>query len=310
MNIKKIGLTALAGALVSVSANAADLSVTGAASMTFTGVEQEDTGNGWSMNDQVTFNGSAEMDNGWTVSTMMRLDNSDGGVFDARSMTIDMGDTGVLKFAGSDGSGVAKPMDDTSPTAKEESWDVIAGVTTHTVGPSGANMFTFVNSNSLVDGLALSAGYVPSSATSVESSTDFAMSYTGIEGLTIGAATSENNAAAATIDGTALNATYAFDAITIGISTSEADSETANSDTELTAYGVSYAVTDDMSVSINMSELEHEVSTKSDQEAMALGFSYTMGSMTLSGTHNSIDNIGGTAANDKSGYELGLAFAF
>ena len=29
MNIKKIGLTALAGALVSVSANAADLSVTG-----------------------------------------------------------------------------------------------------------------------------------------------------------------------------------------------------------------------------------------------------------------------------------------
>jgi outer membrane protein OmpU len=310
MNIKKIGLTALAGALVSVSANAADLSVTGAASMTFTGVEQEDTGNGWSMNDQVTFNGSAEMDNGWTVSTMMRLDNSDGGVFDARSMTIDMGDTGVLKFAGSDGSGVAHPMDDTSPTAKEESWDVIAGVTAHTVGPSGSNMFTFVNSNSLVDGLALSAGYVPSSATSVESSTDFAMSYTGIEGLTIGAATSENNAAAATIDGTALNATYAFDAITIGISTSEADSETANSDTELTAYGVSYAVTDDMSVSINMSELEHEVSTKSDQEAMAIGFSYTMGSMTLSGTHNSIDNIGGTAANDKSGYELGLAFAF
>ena len=35
MNIKKIGLTALAGALVSVSANAADLSVTGSASLNF-----------------------------------------------------------------------------------------------------------------------------------------------------------------------------------------------------------------------------------------------------------------------------------
>jgi len=32
--------------------------------------------------------------------------------------------------------------------------------------------------------------------------------------------------------------------------------------------------------------------------------------MTLSGTHNTVDNVGGTAATDKSGYELGLAFAF
>jgi outer membrane protein OmpU len=315
MNIKKIGLTALAGALVSVSANAADLSVTGAASLTFTGVEKENTGNGFSMNDQVTFAGSAEMDNGWTVSTSMRLDNSDigtatAGVFDARSMTIDMGDSGTLKFAGSDGSGVAHAMDDTSPTAKEESWDVIAGVTAHRVGPEGPNMFTYSNS-SLMDNLTLSAGYLPSGGDAdVESSSDFALSYTGVEGLTIGMATSENNSAAASIDGTALNATYAFDAFTIGISTSEADSETANSDTELTAYGISYAVSDDMSISLNTSDLEHELSTKSDQEAMAIGFSYTMGSMTLSGTHNTIDNIGGTNGNDKSGYELGLAFAF
>jgi outer membrane protein OmpU len=310
MNIKKIGLTALAGALVSVSANAAELTATGAAAINFTGNEAVNTGNGWTMSDQVTFTGSAEMDNGWTVSTSMRLDNSDGGVFDARSMTIDMGDSGVLTFAGSDGSGVAHPMDDTSPTAKEESWDVVPGVTTHRVGPEGPNMFTYSNS-SLMDGVTVSAGYLPSGgAADIESSTDFAISYTGVEGLTIGAATSENNSAATSIDGTALNVTYAMDAFTIGMSTSEADSETADADTELTAYGVSYAVSDDLSVSLNMSELQHENSAKSDQEAMGISFSYTMGSMTLSGTHNSIDNVGGTAATDRSGYELGLAFAF
>ena len=313
MNIKKIGLTALAGALVSVSANAADLSVTGGASINFTGNEAVNTGNGWTMNDQVTFSASAEMDNGWTVSTMMRIDESDntgGTSFDARSMTIDMGDTGVLTFAGSDGSGVAHPMDDTSPTAKEESWDVVPGVTAHRVGPEGPNMFTYSNS-SLMDGVTISAGYLPSGGQAdIESSTDFAISYTAIEGLTIGAATSENNSAAASIDGTALNATYAMDAFTIGISTSEADSETASSDTELTAYGVSYAVSDDLSVSLNMSELQHEDATLSDQEAMGFSFSYTMGSMTISGAHNSIDNVGGTAATDRSGYELGLAFAF
>jgi outer membrane protein OmpU len=314
MNIKKIGLTALAGALVSVSANAAELTATGGASINFTGNEAVNTGNGWTMSDQVTFAASAEMDNGWTVSTSMRIDASDnaaGGVsFDARSMTINMGDTGTLTFAGSDGSGVAHPMDDTSPTAKEESWDVVPGVTAHRVGPEGPNMFTYSNT-SLMDGVALSAGYLPSGGTAdIESSTDFAISYTGVEGLTIGAATSENNSAAASIDGTALNATYAMDAFTIGFSTSEADSETANSDTELTSYGVSYAVSDDLSISLNMSEMQHELSTKSDQEAMGISFSYTMGSMTLSGVHNSIDNVGGTAATDRSGYELGLAFAF
>jgi len=310
MNIKKIGLTALAGALVSVSANAAELTATGAAAINFTGNEAVNTGNGWTMSDQVTFTGSAEMDNGWTVSTSMRLDNSDGGVFDARSMTIDMGDSGTLTFAGSDGSGVVHPMDDTSPTAKEESWDVVPGVTAHRVGPEGPNMFTYSNS-SLMDGVTLSAGYLPSGgAADIESSTDFAISYTGVEGLTIGAGTSENNSAAASIDGTALNVTYAMDAFTIGFSTSEADSETANSDTELTAYGVSYAVSDDLSVSLNMSEIQHEDNTLVDQEAMGISFSYTMGSMTLSGVHNSIDNIGGTAASDASGYELGLAFAF
>jgi outer membrane protein OmpU len=36
-NFKKVGLTALAGALVSVSANAAELSVTGGAGLTFVG---------------------------------------------------------------------------------------------------------------------------------------------------------------------------------------------------------------------------------------------------------------------------------
>ena len=313
MNIKKIGLTALAGALVSVSANAAELTASGSASINFTGNEAVNTGNGWTMNDQVTFTASAEMDNGFVVSTSMRIDESDntGGVsFDARSMTIDMGDSGTLTFAGSDGSGVAHPMDDTSPTAKEESWDVVPGVTAHRVGPEGPNMFTYSNS-SLMDGVTVSAGYLPSGGTAdIESSADYAISYTGIDGLTIGAAQSENNSAAASIDGTAFNVTYAMDAFTIGYSTSEADSETANSDTELTAMGISYAVSDDLSVSLNTSEVQHELSTKSDQEAMGISFSYTMGSMTFSGTHNSIDNVGGTAATDRSGYELGLAFAF
>jgi outer membrane protein OmpU len=71
MNIKKIGLTALAWAIVSVSANAAELTVTGGASICVSGEEQTAKGNGWTMNDGISFGASSEMENGWVVSTSM-----------------------------------------------------------------------------------------------------------------------------------------------------------------------------------------------------------------------------------------------
>ena len=77
-NLKKVGLTALAGALVSVSANAAELTVTGGASIGFTGEEMVNTGNGWSMNDGLTFAATTEMDNGWNVTATQIIDSSDG----------------------------------------------------------------------------------------------------------------------------------------------------------------------------------------------------------------------------------------
>ena len=96
-----------------------------------------------------------------------------------------------------------------------------------------------------------------------------------------------------------------MDAFTIGFSTSEADSETANSDTELTAYGISYAASDDLSVSLNMSEVQHELSTKSDQEAMGVSFSYTMGSLGIVGTVHDVDNIDNSSTNSREAYSLG-----
>jgi len=74
--------------------------------------------------------------------------------------------------------------------------------------------------------------------------------------------------------------------------------------------GISYAVNEDLSVSLNTSTIDFEDGTLTDQESTGLSLSYTMGSMTLSAAHNTVDNVAGTAANDRSGYDLGLAFAF
>ena len=312
-NIKKVGLTALAGALVSVSANALDMSVSGGASISFSGEEKQTTGNGWSMNDGITFSSSGEMDNGMTVTVTQILNDDDvaaNQVFDTRSLAIDMGDSGTFTFFGIGGSSVMDAVDDTTPTANEESWDDVTGADAIPGGTGGLNMFHYSNS-SLMDDLTVSASYTPSNGTTeVESSSDYGITYTGVEGLTVGIAQGEDNSAAATLDLTSMYATYTFDAVSIGYATSESDSETASADKDFSAYGISYAVSEDMSVSINTSTIEYEDSSLSDQEATGVSLSYTMGSMTLSGNMNSVDNIAGESTDDRSGYSMTLGFAF
>ena len=313
-NLKKVGLTALAGALVSVSANALDVSVSGGASISFSGEEKQTSGNGWSMNDGITFSSSGEMDNGMTVTVTQILNDDDvasNQVFDTRSLAVDMGDSGTFTFYGVGGSSVMDAIDDTTPTANEESWDDVTGADSIPGGTGGANMMHYSNS-SLMDGLTLSASYTPSNgATEVESSMDYGFAYTGVDGLTIGAATGEDNTSStAGLDLTQMYAKYTMDAISVGVHMSESDSETANADKDMTAIGISYAVSEDMSVSLNTSTIEYENSTLSDQEATGVSISYTMGSMTLSGNMNSVDNIAGTSTDDRSGYSFTLGFAF
>ena len=167
------------------------------------------------------------------------------------------------------------------------------------------------DASSLMDGLAVTLAYTPSDGTvEIESSTSYAAAYTGIEGLTIGAGAGEDNGAAASIDVSTMYVKYAMDAFTVGYQASEEDSETANADQDFSAMGVSMAVTEELTIALNSSSIDYESSSKSDQEALGISASYTMGSMTFAFAHNTIDNVAGTSTNDRSGYDLNLAFAF
>jgi outer membrane protein OmpU len=319
-NFKKIGLTALAGVLVSVSANAAELSVTGGASLGFTNQEEKDQGNGWSMNDGITFSATEELDNGMNVTMKMVIDSSDGGgtnaqVMDTRIITVDMGDNGTFTFSGDGGSSVLGMIDDTTPTAYEESWDIVDGADTRVNGIGGNNMMHYSRDNTLLEGLTLSTSYVPSdNQTQIESSADYGFKYTSDMDsgtLTVGGAMGETNAAAAAVEKTIMYANFASDTgFSVGITASEHDSETANADKDFQALGLSYQLTEATAISVGTSTIEFENSTLSDQEALGFSVSHVMGSMTLKGAHNMIDNVAGTAANDRSGYDLSLAFAF
>jgi len=307
-NLKKVGLTALAGALATVSVNAADLSVTGTASINLYQEEGKDSGNGWTMADVITFSASQELDNGFVVSVKHTLDDQ---TVDGRSMTVDMGDNGVFTFAGIDGSSVLGAKDDTTPTVGEEAWGDVTGATAALGGASSNDMMNYSNS-SLIDGLTLSVAYVPSGSDEEESSVDYGAEYTTDGGLTVGVAMGENNADAdASIDGSILYANMVVaDAFTIGATISEHDSETANADVDFQAYGVSFAASEELSLSVNMSSHDYENASLQDQDAIGVSVAYVMGSMTFTANHNSVDNIAGDGDDDRSGYNLNLAFAF
>ena len=321
-NLKKIGLTAIAASLATVSANAADFSVTGSASMSYSsnsivGVGSARGGNAWAMSDTVNFAASGELDNGWTVSYTMGLDGSAtaaGAAFEDRTLAIGLGDMGTVTLMGQDGSSVVGSMDDKLPTAYEESWYASGGPGTGAT--TGNNAWKYAYSG--VEGLVIEASYIPSSGGAKDGSTDAGITYSGIEGLTIGLATgtdatASTPATSADVDEQAMYVTYAYDAFTFGYQSNESDSETAGADSEFSGFAVSYAVSDDISVSIAQTEIEREgTSTSVDQtsEHTAISASYTMGSMALKATRADVENAGGHQNRDGEAYYIELGFSF
>jgi len=321
--IKKIGLTALAGSLVATSVFAGTMDVTGSAGISMSGQEKSSTGNTFSSGDSINFAGSSELDNGWTITAKMELDGGAQAtttqLYDDRSIAIDMGDSGTLTFHGHGGSSALGAVDDVMPTAYGETWDILGasnqiGATAElgAIG-SGSSENMFVYKNSMIDGVGVTVSYVPSGTAEAESSVDFAVAYTGYEGLTVGYASGEDNAVAGTgsFDSTTMYVKYAYGPVTVGYQDSEVEGDTATNSDDATMYGISYAVTDALSIGYGESIIDLG-SSSVDQETSNISFSYVMGGMTLAGAFIDQENAGGSTStvDDREGYAFDLSFAF
>ena len=312
-NIKKIGLTALAGSLVASSVSAATLSASGSAGMSYTGGDEKKTqGQGWTMGDSITMSASGDVnDIGVTLSFEIDNDDTGGGdVYDSHSIKFDLGDAGTLTFHGHGGSSALGAKDDVMPSANEEPWDIVTGAEAHVIGGAGGNNM-FAYSYSHESGITGTVTYVNAAdAVTDVSSTSYGIEYTGMEGLTVGYAQQDVEVTTNTKgDESTMYAKYAIGGFTVGIQMSENDMETGN-DYESTGIGISYQVNDDLSVSYGNHEIEEVGSGNPDQEASALSFSYTMGSLGIKGTVHDVDNIDNSSTNSREAYSLGLSFNF
>ena len=324
MNIKKIGLTALAGSLVATSAFAGSMSVSGGASFEVQHVNggAANAGKAWSMGNSVTFTGSGELDNGLTVTTSFELDQGAGaGVksstdtgkpFDSHGLTVGSDAFGTLTFQGHGGAAAQSAVDD---MATGDIWDNGMGHAAAPTSSSTDNMLAY-SLPSLMDGVSVDVSYVPHTSTQYEDTMDVAVAYTGVEGLTIGYASGENKTTKGSeADVSTYYLTYAYGPITVAYANTEYDSEATATDADIdfSGYSVAYTVSDEISIAYKVADQSTpNKTTDSDQEVSGVTASYTAGGMTISGKMINGDNMAySTAASaDKSMWELSASFAF
>jgi len=146
-----------------------------------------------------------------------------------------------------------------------------------------------------------------------DGSVSWALAYTGVEGLTVGYAVDDNGFnGTSKLETEVMHAKYAFGSFTIGFTESEQEQSGATtSDDEFSAHGITYQVSDDLTIGYNASERQFGDKT-ADQESKALSVSYTSGGMTIAAAHVSMDNVGGSTAavDDVDGYAIDISFAF
>ena len=316
-NFRKIGLTALAGSLVASAAVAGDLAVTGTAEMSVMNHDHKATGKTVKMLNSVNFAGSGETDGGLMVNLSFELDQGAGdgtGPFDNHKVSVGTDTLGTLTVHGHGGSNAAKAVD---ATAAGDLWDNTFGFSTGAsgrtikAGPSGAGLVQYTLP-SFADGVAVDVTY-ESAGENNEGSTALGLVYTGIEGLTVKLGSGNDNSTAGTdADYTTMSASYVYGSITAGISSSEYDHTSAGNDQETQSWGLTYTVTDDISVSYGQETIENGTDT-ADIEVDGLTASYTSGGMTVSAKSVSADNFDGSstnANNDRSMFKLAASFAF
>ena len=347
-NLKKVGLTALAGSLVAVSAsNAGTFAVTGGAELSYTGMETNQTGassqlnnngNRFGMERFISLTGSGELDNGHTMSV---FHGGPLGAFSSSALTYDMGDMGSLTYKNSTQDLGIGLIDDLMPSAYEEPTDGID----FTSGSSGSGVsgkvdggqtgFNYSNNFGMAsvdigyspkstndfrgdDGQFSGIGASEASASANPSSTSIAIKADVADGLMVFGGIGRKGRDSATEefedDHSTVGLKYTMGSITAGYQHSEIDDGAAGStakDTEADLFGLAFAINENLTVSYGYQETE--VGTgNTDQELEGIAVGYSMGGMSIKAQRNEGEDavaVGATAIEvERTEVLVGFAF--
>ena len=336
--LKKIGLSALAGSLAAVSANAGELSVSGSANLTFTNESYDtatatSTGNPFGTDSNLVFTGSGDV-NGMTASFMAAI-QAGGGSYASNSFQLDMGDMGVLKFDQGTGGNGADAIDNVLPTAWEEADDGLAGA-----GDMGLTAFTgsqnvFAYSGTIA-GFGVKAAYdteendarttegstSASAATAVTPGSNYSIAITNntlVDGLDVGVGygkTDLKDGTSTTTDQQSMTGyvKYTMGPAVIGYQKGESTGGAAGAlAAQSDGFGVAFNVNENLSLSYQTYEIDHLATsggTDYNTEFDAIGAAYTMGAakVTLNSSEQSGNATSATYNEERTEIALSLNF--
>ena len=328
MNIKKIGLTALAGSLAMFAANAGELTVTGNSSASYvtkshdgTAQTATDIGNPMGMDTRITFSGSGELDNGFTTSVYVTDEiNGSTGMYSGE-VALGMGDLGTISLNQSGGNVGADAIDDETPRAYEEADDKISTNFRGLANPQGSgNMIKYTNTLGMVN---LNLGFrsggssnnvVGGTGGNSENAYTGALTSSPIDGLTVGAGYSNVEKDTGKDDeGYAGFAKYAFGSVTVGAQRNVTTSGTAASAAEGNQVSIAFNVNENLAISYSDGSIDHfgtGATADVEEDFSAINISYTMGGMTIAAQRAEADNAAGTLNADEEATEIVLSLAF
>ena len=332
-NITKVGLSALAGALAITSVNAGEMTLSGSMEASYTkGSGYKTTGNPLGMDKELSVTGSGELDNGTTVSYKQTI--TDAMAFNDSELVfgnvLGMADVALT----STGSPISA-IDDVTPTAFEEA-NALLGSIDDVNGMDGTYGIRVTMADVMGTGFKVDAMYTydvgsgdaqadngSSGETGGTSADGQEITITGsvpmVEGLDVGVGyyTQDTEATVATgnygqDEGTAY-IKYSTGPVSVGYQRGVVSVQGATSETSYDnrMIGISYKISDDLSVSYN--ELESRKSSRGtdvDQDFDSISVSYSMGGMTINLADSDVSNSAYTSGRSVDATSVSLAIAF
>lgn len=339
-NITKVGLSALAGSLVMVSANAVEYSISGGLQTVYSTQDsptstEATNGKGLTTQTDLSFSASGELDNGFTVSSFMFLDTGGNVSNTSAQITVGMGSLGTLQINNQYGS-KANAIDDVTPHAYNETWDGLAPAAMNHSSfgsrtmhnsldyriPAQELMGVTVNASVTLDPNANdSGGQKGGVGTTSVSGTAYTLQLAHESGLEIGGGLESIDDDAGQLKASGTEAVtgyikYSAGGLTAAYQETYTNSRNGTSlegaDVEESMYGVAFTSGD---VTVSYAEGSKQTKGVSDtavgveKESESLQIAYTMGAMTIAAAMS--ESTGEVAATDK--YEentLSFNFAF
>jgi outer membrane protein OmpU len=335
--LTKIGASALCGSLAAVSAaNAGDLTVTGGVDMSWISLPKQETGNPIGIGSNLTFAGTTELDNGWTVA--LSVADANKAVYSNTNVTVTIPGLGDLRISqGVSGGGIDR-IDDATPNVWEEAYGTgLAGTPNTISGVSGGTNIEWTP-DMTPDGLTARIAYSPnvsgsaaadkagaeSSGGSLHSGWDIMLeatdAMTGMEGLTLYGGLAQidqydnDSGVSGDKDEMTVGVKYAVGGFTLGYQYSVEDTGRATTNTEYAndAYGITFAINDDLSIGYNNYKSTRKSTTDVELEASSVQLAYSSGGLSVRLADATIDNQNYTtgAANSRDATTLSVALAF